>query len=313
MKFDVVIYDSIGLPYNGHTRSGIGGSEFAVQRLALALVKVNYKVLVLNNVESLNVQVFDGVVYGSCYCMNNIETTALLLQRCSVFPTNIDFENLVIQVHDMPGGNEHLDRFFRRSSLKATLVAISSWQRATYPMHWNSEIIPALIPDEAYNTQYCKVPGKFIYASAAMKGLKETIARWKELRFSDSKLYVLSSGYDDPGEFDDCSIIKLGTLSNTELWYHIGTSEGMFYVNTYPETFCVTAHLAEVFKTRTHILCLNGRGALDETINSELVTDSFDLFKYRFLEAYGTNKFQSIANNYSISSLLPKWIKVLGL
>ena len=314
--YDLVILDSVGMAYTGSTTSGVGGSEHAVIKLAKALSGHGLKVLVRNNTQ-IN-EIVDNVQYENHQTFERVECRTLLLQRFTPFPTTIDFNKLVVQVHDMPGyGAEALSIFFRR--LKATLVCNSSWQRSLYPENWISEVIPPMF-HRLVDPPKDKDVTSFIFASAALKGFDATLDKWQAFRnlYSDklknARLYVMSSGYDAPRIVYDSSVIYLGTLNDDELQAYIGRCAGMFYVNMFQETFCATAAIAEQLETRTHILCLGGGfGALPETLSDHrFLTDDHDQFRYTFLDHYGSDTRQTSTKDYRPATTLSRWLRVLG-
>ena len=315
--FDVVIYDGVGQPYAGDTVSGIGGSEHFVIKLARALAGHGLHVLVRNNLHLPAHVTSDGVCYENRNATMEVECKTLILQRYSTLPINIAFDRLVVQVHDIPDGDKiaNLAVFFQR--LGATLVCNSEWQRSLFPSEWKSVIIPPML-HALPEPQIDKDRTGFIYASAAMKGFDETLNKWRAFRklyssqLKEARLYVISSGYDTPKVIDDPSIIYLGALNDAELWAYLNRCAGMFYVNTYAETFGVTAAIAECFGTRTHIMCLGGFGALKETLSDQrFLTDDHDHFRQNFLETYGSHIKQTTTKDYRPQTTLSRWLDVL--
>lgn len=316
--YDVVIQDSVGMSYSGNTTSGIGGSEHHVIKLARALAKAGLKVLVRNNLAGPPEISADGVLYESRITPREVECKALILQRMTPLPFNVEFDKLLVQVHDMPGAeHEILLPIYRR--LKATLVASSSWQQELYTTtwDWSSVVIPPMF--HALPTDRIKSdPNCFIYASAAVKGFDATLEKWQSYRklYSELKaarLYVISSGYDQPKVVADSSVIYLGTLTDSELWTYLARCAGLFYVNVFQETYGATAAMAEFLGTRTHILCLSGFGALKETLSDHrFLTDDHDQFRFSFLEHYGTNTKQVCTKDHRPETTLKKWLEIIG-
>lgn len=312
--YDVIINDAMGASYSGNTTTGIGGSEHFIIKLARALASQDLRVLVRNNRHENPIEIA-GVRYESNKAFEDVECRALLLQRCTPLPTNIGFDRLVVQVHDVPG-DEHnvLKHFFRR--LDATLVCNSTWQRSLYPEGWDSVVIPPMLHHLPMPSKE-KEPNSFIYASAACKGFEETVTAWRAFRIlnpklMDARLYVISSGYDAPRVINDPSIIYLGSIDDELLQTYINRCAGLFYINVWEETFGATAAIAECLATRTHILCLNGFGALQETLSDHrFLTDSHDNFRQTFMELYGSTTRQISTKDYSFSTTLSQWLDVL--
>lgn len=314
--YDLVIQDSVGAPYTGRTTSGIGGSEHFVIKLARELAACGLKVLVRNNCSVIDT--VDSVQYQPITHPTSVECKTLLLQRHTPLPNNVDYEKLVIQVHDIAQPNDgNLNLYFKR--LNASLVCSSSWQRSFFPEDWKAYVIPPMLHRLPQPLQK-KEPTSFIFASAALKGWDETLLKWRAFKklhkiLESAKLYVISSGYDEPRKVDDDSIVYLGSLTDEELYSYINRCAGLFYVNVWEETFCATAAIAEQLETRTHILCRKDRfGALKETVSDHrFLTDNPNTFMDRFV-AYYDDSFKQISyKDYSISTTLRKWREALNL
>lgn len=312
--FDIAIYDSVGQPYTGATTTGIGGSEHFVIKLARALVKSGLKVLVRNNMQTAP-QLLDGVVYMPRMMRFDAECKTLIMQRCSALPDDLAFDHMIVQVHDvMSDAHEGLHSLFRH--FRPTLVCNSDWQRSLFPAEWKSAVIPPMFHDLPSATT-SKDQTSFIYASAAVKGFDQTLNRWRSWRkmypkLADARLYVISSGYDQPKKVDDPSIHYLGALDDRELHTYIARCAGLFHVNAFEETFGATAAIAEQLGTRTHILCLNGFGALKETLSDHrFVTSDHDRFRTTFLEAYGSDLQQTTTRDYRPETTLNKWLQLV--
>lgn len=317
-RYDVVIYDAVGMPYSGSEDSGLGGSEFAVIRLSKALAACGKRVLVKCSLPAGSVYVGDDVEFSSVHDRDDIETKVMILQRYSRVPNHIGFNRLLIQVHDMPDlpTVEYQDQFFTRWPT-TTLICNTEWQRQLYPTQWRAAVIPALLPDIMKSRIPARRVGHFVYASAAMKGLPQTVDAWTTLRkhypqLVDAKLHVISS-WDVPFDPKDESIVLEGQLTSQQLGELIGSVEGTFYVNRFPETFCVTAAMAEALGTRNHILCLNGFGALGEVLSgAQHVTDDGMQFEADFISAYGLIQYPIRARrDYSVVAGVKRWLEVL--
>lgn len=328
--YDVLFFDSIGGPYQKVMRHGVGGSERALLRLAQDLTTEGLRVGIVSTfpkspegepperVELLST----GEVSGILRCKT------LVVQRYSRVPANLfEPERVVVWAHDRY--TNHYDEVFALFP-NAVLVCLSKWQQSTFPAHRPSRVIPAMLPAVVHEQRpYPIQRRKFIYPSAAVKGLHETVSLWQEFRtrypdLADACLYVISSGYDSPDEIvgKDSSIIVTPVLNDVELDRHIATSEGLFVVNTFPETFGLTAAMAEARGVRTHILCRNGKGALEDTVRSPLVTEDPKDFEEKFIQALGLRhprshpfannpRFYSLPRDYSNATLLPQWIDLL--
>ncbi len=299
--YDLVILDTASRPYRGDTTTGVGGSEHFVIKLARALGRRGLSVLVLNNgglptEEPWRADADGGrVTYQHHEVDAEIECKTLLLQRTTTLPGNVDFERLLVQVNDaaVPRAVNLVGAFLPR--LGGTLVCCSTYQRAQYPAEWEAVVIPPILHEvERFSLPMHKDPHAFLYASAAVKGWRKTLGAWLAFRnlypdkLKDARLYVMSSGYDEPGRVADPSVVYLGTLDDRALLTYLARVAGIFYVNVMPEMFPVPIALADALHTRTHVLCLEGVGGMREaTTQTALVTTDPDELRTSFLEHYG--------------------------
>jgi hypothetical protein len=320
--YDVVFHDGVGLPYRGDEAKGLGGSEFSVIRLAKALASRGVKVLVQNNLPRGQEWTFDEVDFIGHRNRDEFDAKTLILQRYSQFPTNVGFDKLVVQLHDMPEAQHvtYVDSLLARDLEPPTIVFNSEWQRSLYPKSWPAVVIPCLLPIMDVGSVVLHRPGHFVYASAAMKGLKETLDLWERLvkvvEGPKPHLHIISSW--DAGSLGkhrilDTTITVWGQLTHEELTRLIASCEGMFYVNSFAETFCVTAAMAERLGTRVHILCKRGFGALREVLaDTAYVTDNETLFVHHFLDQYGKQPKQINAlKDYSVEAGVKRWLEII--
>jgi tetratricopeptide (TPR) repeat protein len=321
--YDVILFDSIGMPYTGSTpeHSGLGGSEFESILLAEGLARRGFRVLVLN--QTLLPATEGGVEYANHEAALSIAFACrvLILARYSQVPP-VRFGRLVVAVSDMAGKSHgHLEPYFAGVA-DATLVALSTWHRSLFPATWRAAVIPYILPERVYSYEAKVNPHRFVYASAALKGLRETLAIWQELKrdpaLADAELVVCTPGYDavDEGALARAGVRFLGSLPFDKVVHEIASSAGMFYVNTFPETFCIVAALAEALGRRVHVLCVKGAGALHETVRSPLVTASRDEFVASFRAAYALPddpRWYAAARDYHETTVMAEWLRVLGL
>ena len=315
---DVIFFDTIGMAYDGATplHKGLGGSEFEALLLAEALASHGLRVLVLNNTQSA--ANFNGVEYANHGEHQHVSACdVLILQRYSAIPA-IRARKILIAASDIPGNfYDHLDEL-ATSDQDVTLVAVSEWQKNLYPRSWARVVIPNMLPDFVYAVERAANPRKFVYASAALKGLKDTIEAWQQVvSASDNlELCVCTPGYDsvDADALAALGITFLGSLPFDRVVEEIASSAGLFYVNTYSETFCIVAALAEALGRRTHILCTGDPGALPTTINSPLLTTDRDKFLREFrnaLAAPDDARWLGAAKDYRVSTVTEQWLTLI--
>ncbi|MEO5623292.1 MAG: glycosyltransferase [Dokdonella sp.] len=317
-RYDFVFYDTVGMRYTGATpaQTGVGGSEFQAILLAEALAARGLTVLVLNN--TLESAREGGVDYTNHAVVDqaNLECDVLLVQRYSRLP-RIRARKILIAASDVPGTHyDHFGELFA-SSRDATMVAVSAWQRQLFPKNWPCVVIPNMLPDFVYEAERTANPRKFLYASAALKGLQPTLAAWKELRdgngMGDAELCVCTPGYDAiDADFPSTDGLRfLGSLPFQQLVEEIASSAGLFYVNAWSETFGIAAALAEALKRRTHILCTSDPGALPETVTSPLITTDRTQFFSEFRAALispDAARWYGAARDYRVSTVISSWL-----
>lgn len=319
--FDVILLDMVGVPYSGLTPryTGLGGSEFETLLLAESLAKKNLKVLILNKTGAISIEY--GVTYYPITILDfrNFKCKNLIALRNSPIPyEKIDFDNVFIWTTDLPN-NESFIHFANwcGKGRPGTLVCVSDWQKSMYPPEWNVKTIYNMLPDWVYDYKAEKNKNNYIYASAAMKGLPQTIEMWKEHKknyfLKKANLSVCSPGYDsvDMDVMNKNKISFLGNLPFHDVVETIGKSGFMYYVNTHPETFCIVAALAEAVNTPVMGLCLANPGALPEVLTGPFLTNNQEEFTKNIMETAKNYPAQVNKKDYRISKILPQWLSLL--
>lgn len=325
-KYDLIIFDNVGMPYTGTTYrfGGLGGSEFEIILLAEGLAAKGYKVAVFNGFRYPCTEY--GVDYWPTDILNGDQTIScktLLIMRNSPVPVGkIEFDNIRFWFTDLPNENQitQLSNWLAPGR-HGVGICVSSWHKSLFPTTWNTTYIHNMIPDWVYDlAPKTKNPITQIYCSAALKGLDSTIDVWKELKKSyflkKSELNVCHPGYDsiDVKKLEANKINFLGSLPFDKLVETLRTTQHMFYVNAFPETFCIVGALCEVLGVTPQILVLQHPGALNEVLaNNHFVTNDFDKFQKFVFENAKTPPVLRKAKDYKVSTILPKWIKELKL
>ncbi len=238
----------------------------------------------------------------------------------SQVPSEIDFEKLIVWAQDTysEASYSHFKPFFEPGG-SATLVAVSKWAEGLFPATWNKTNIHNMVPDWVYDYKVAKDQNQFIYASATIKGLPSTVECFKELKktyfFKKHELSVLSPGYDDP----HAEILKknkvhfAGSLPFSDVVKNIARSGSMLYVNDFPETFAISPVMAEILGCNVFVYCTKGIGALNETLNTPLVTDNKEQFWNSLMEfGKNSNSMPKVkANDYRVSTIIKKWLDLV--
>jgi len=313
---DVILFDSIGSPYDGNTmhQSGMGGSEFQAILLLEELVKEGYKVICLNN---YNTESFvNGVLYAPNTYTNKykFKCNNLIIHRYSDVP-KIAHKKAFVWATDLNG--VHNLKFYKLfEEKKLTLVTLSQFQNDLFPKFWDKHVIYFMIPDWVYEYSIPDNKKNFIYASSLMKGYNSTLSMWKYLK--DQKilsntdiLNVCLPGYDNP--LQDISdknygVNYLGTLKFKEVVELMAKCRGMFYVNTMPETFGISVVLADILKTTSFVFGINGLGSLPELVNNKNLTTDMQEYINMF-KNYSTK--DSTPRNFRPKMVIKWWKKIL--
>lgn len=313
---DIILFDSIGSPYDGNTihQSGMGGSEFQAVLLLEELVKEGYKVICLNN--SNTESFINGVLYAPNTYVNNynFKCNNLIIHRYSEIP-KIANKKAFMWATDLNG--VHNLKFYKLfEEKKLTLITLSQFQNDLFPKFWDKHIIYFMIPDWVYEYSIPENKKDFIYASSLMKGYSSTLLMWKYLKdqkilSNTDALNVCLPGYDNPTQ--DISDKKyeinyLGTLKFKEVVELMAKCRGMFYVNTMPETFGISVVLADILKTTPFVYGVNNLGSLSELVDNKNLTTDMQEYINMF-KNYSTSG--SAPRNFRPKMVIKWWKRVL--
>jgi hypothetical protein len=310
---DLIIYDEVGVPYDGNTinETGLGGSEFQAILLAEECAKIGKKVICFNSRKT------ESFVNNVLYLSNNqffdIKCKNLIVHRHSRIP-KIPHKQAFVWSTDLFTSQylHHLETLTRK---KAKLIVLTEFHKNLFKFcDIDTKVVNFMIPDWVYDYKVPQNKTDYIYASAAMKGVYETIEFWKFLKNQkkiEGKLNICSPGYDQISKtiFDN-DIHDLGHLPFTKLVEAMSQHKGMFYVNTMKETFCISAVLSEILNTNPYILELNGPGSLREVLKTDTITDSIGKF-LSFFDKERNEPRNSGLSDYRISNVFQTWLSIL--
>jgi hypothetical protein len=315
---NIILFDTSGIAYTGDDldKKGMGASESQAIFLLEEFAKLNYKVICLNNT-NIEKEV-NGVLYLSNTNIQKFDFKCdhLILHRNSIIPKNIKNKKCYQWVTD---NNTHFNLSYYNliENNKCKLITLSQYSADQYPQDWNKHVINFMIPDWVYDYKISEKKSDYVYASSIMKGYESTINYWMYMKntyesLNNKSLNVCLPGYDNPNfnlNNKNYQINYFGTLTFKQVVELLSQSEGLFYVNTMQETFCVTAVLAEILKATPFILCLNGYGALKEVLNSETVcNNSKEFFENILLQ----KKDQTNIKSYRSKNIIEKWQKIIN-
>jgi hypothetical protein len=314
---DIILFDSIGMSYDGNTMhtQGMGGSEFQAILLLEELAKLGKSVICLNNVKE-QVKI-NGVMYLSNTTVNQYQFQCknLIIHRYSDIP-KIAHKKAFVWATDL-NGPHNLKFYTLFEQNKLELICLSEFQTKQFPDNWTKHVIYFIIPDYVYDYELPAEKSGYVYASSLMKGYNGTLEYWKYLKshgvFNGKQLNVCLPGYDNPSSDISMPLYDvnyLNTLPFKDVVHTIAKCEGMFYVNIMPETFGISVVLAEILQTTPYVLGLNGLGALPELLHSKTLTTDMRTF----INYFKTEKSQPVkARTFKSEMVMKKWKKVLDL
>ncbi len=312
---DVILFDSIGMSYDGNTlhTQGMGGSEFQAILLLEELSKLGKSVICLNNVTDQ--KKINGVMYLPNTSVNEYQFQCknLIIHRYSDIP-KISHKKAFVWATDL-NGPHNLKFYSLFEQNKLELICLSEFQSNQFPGNWKKHVIYFMIPDWVYDYELPQEKSGYVYASSLMKGYNGTLEYWKFLKsngvFNGKQLNVCLPGYDNPSSDISMPIYDvnyLNTLPFKEVIDVVAKCEGMFYVNIMPETFGISVVLAEILQTTPYVLGLNGLGSLPELLNSKTLTTDMR----SFINYFKTEKSQPVkARTFKSEMIMKRWRKIL--
>jgi len=330
LEYDVVISQNFGRQidsWRARTQPN-GGSELHTVVVAEGLQKCGLRVAVIQpgpsyvRWEGVDYLSLEDVIHRGLY---DIQCEVLLSQRFGSLPANVSFLRLAVEMHDLPDERAHNCIGFMNEVPGCKTILHSKFNADLYPDWPGSTVIPAAFEDSLYAMHSAPLKSDkrervFVHGSAALKGLAPTLMLWGELKrnhyaFKKSTLIVTSPGYDSP-EFEQLKntpgVIYEQQKTLGDMMMRIASSDGLFQVNSLPETFGCVHVMAEIIGRPAWVVCAQGPGALREVLANPwtIHTDPKE-----FVEAMSAKEWPKLApaRDYRMSTLLPQWLDVLGL
>lgn len=275
--------------------------------------------------------------FGNLRNTSKVRCRVLVSERFGGLPLNVEFERVVFDLHDIPDDKlAHVAATCR--DVEGSHVVVHSQFTASLLDSWPSvRVIPCMVPDEFYRSESRGVgeggsvapprprsPTKahFVYGSAALKGLQPTLELWRALKASRSKFWrratltVTSPGYDRINHewLKNTPGVEIRTgLSPAGMQTLLGASDGIFMVSTFPETFGIVFHQAEIAGVPAYVLRVHGQeDALETTLaNPQTLFEHPDTMVSHIEN--GDCLPLKPAKDFSVSTILPQWLDVLGI
>ncbi len=321
--FDVLLYDDVGMRFDDRivATEALGGSEFVLWQLAREMAKRGLRVLVWQGAgPSAPDRVESGATYRFGASANPVHARSVIHHRHSsrAYERVVTFDARIALCSDVWG--PHYERALPALAPRLdAVVCVSDWQASRFPGAARPRVIPNPLPIEAYEfSPVARNPRVFVYASAAVKGLLPTLATWAAWRTEHeavraATLRVLNPGYDDPGVAASAAGVELvGAVPFHRVLGELRSAAGLFYVNDFPETFCLVAALAEACGARTHVWTRRG-GAVAEVVESSLVTTDGRVFEAAFLRHLSAPAGAGCARprDFRVDHVVDRWMKLL--
>lgn len=141
-----------------------------------------------------------------------------------------------------------------------TTICVSQWQARAFASP--TLVVPPMLGNHVHRVPYTddlRRPNAWCYASAANKGIVETLEAWRKK--PRGELYVATTGYDDPPKglcqsYADVGVFEVGRLSPRVMVDWMALMRGMYYRNVAPETFGVTTAIAVKLGLELDIECV---------------------------------------------------------
>jgi predicted O-methyltransferase YrrM/tetratricopeptide (TPR) repeat protein len=295
---DVLMVNTIGPPFTTESvkTGGIGGSELEITQIAREMKRRGRSVVIANGVTERSEH--DGILHIPAASAHGMKARALYVERCSSLgEARIQCQKFVVRATDVYFPGYDVNRYWLEGP--AILAGVSRWQAGLFSYARNKvAIAPMLGPTPPAR----RVPGRFVYASAPLKGLDATLDAWRSIHrkhgatMKKAKLVIVTPGHFDfyadkmPNLTDADKAMGVsykGSPTIEEYRKTIASAEGLFFVNTMTETFCCAAAFAERAGVRTHILCKKGLGGIPEALtNHSLLTEDPEEFERAFMDAW---------------------------
>lgn len=290
-----------GMPFNGHTKSALGGSETAAKEMAASLKKLGHNVVVFSNTEEPGS--YDGIQYMNLEHWAAYSTTTPhdihIAQRApDMFGTHLNSRMNVLWNHDLAQGRRMNE--FRRSLWNVDKVfTVSQWHKEqsdkTFQIEDENLIVASRnginlndVQEAIELTQesgFERDENKLMYCARPERGLDvllEDIYPQLLEENPDFRLHIAgySNGHESMSKFYSYidqliesfgdQIVWLGHLPKVELYKHYLTAGAYVYPTPSPtmpnfyEVSCITA--MECLACGLPFVSME-RGALSETLS----------------------------------------------
>ena len=250
--------------WNSNTwyESGIGGSEYAVMKLAEVMAR-SHEVTICGDVISSTINDVKYCEYNELELNSHYDVviaTNYIHYLVELAWRNISFDKSYFWLHNLDfypwwngvslenNGLDHLssldiDNFICVSEYQASIL------EKKYPqMRGRIRVISNAISTTDFLMNLVdKVPNKFVYTSSAERGLSNLLEIWPKIKemIPDATLWVATPPYAldiyDSYQKELDGVHFVGALGKIELYNLINSAEYWLYPSQYEETYCITA------------------------------------------------------------------------
>ena len=327
--------------------NGLGGSEYAVIKLAEQFFQNGHDVIVSGQVidsnqdgveyvsyENLETNQHFDVVVGSNYIhyLQLLDDLNITFDKSYFWLHNFDFYPWYNGLELPNGGIDYL-KDYRITNF----IAVSEYQKSKLESMWPDMVgrikvlNNAIDPLDFDQVNIQKFDNKFIYTSAPDRGLKPLLDIWPRIKdiLPDATLWISTPPYalewyeDYKGQYDDVHF--LDNLSPSELYEQIKSAEYWVYPSQYDETYCITA--LEMMMGKVKIvstdtgnlinLLMGKAGMISTPSNINVLRDSIfnkfmDVYKDKSLANANLETAYNFARNESWSNRYNQWIGMIS-
>ena len=250
--------------WNSNTwyESGIGGSEYAVMKLAEVMAR-SHEVTICGDVISSTINDVKYCEYNELELNSHYDVviaTNYIHYLAELAWRNISFDKSYFWLHNLDfypwwngvslenNGLDHLssldiDNFICVSEYQASIL------EKKYPqMRGRIRVISNAISTTDFLMNLVdKVPNKFVYTSSAERGLSNLLEIWPKIKemIPDATLWVATPPYAldiyDSYQKELDGVHFVGALGKHQLYDLINSAEYWLYPSQYEETYCITA------------------------------------------------------------------------
>lgn len=327
--------------------NGLGGSEYAVIKLAEQFANDGHEVIVsgmVENTESNGVSYYDYDSLGTFQHFDVVIGSNYIHYLQLMDDLNITFDKSYFWIHnfefypwykglELPNGGMDLLKDNRISKF----IAVSEYQKNKLEKMWPDMkgrikvLNNAIDPSDWEDIDVPKFDNKFIYTSAPDRGLENLLEIWPRIQKAvpDASLWVATPPYAlewyDSYVSEMEGVYFLGPLPPSELYKQIKSAEYWIYPSQYDETYCITAlemmfGRVKIVSTDTGNLInlLMGKGGLISTpsdverLKEDILEKFFDVYRDKSLAMANLKTAYNFAKNENWSNRYNQWIEMIN-